>query len=132
MRRHVRFFLGAGALLSAITFLSYTQAQVLPGSRPTQGTNAAPLGFHDISPEEKVRRASTAPSQVAQWALRDVGKIYGVASGTPQVVLSRHVRASELPTLGIPFGAVVDESIGKIHDVGFRLSAGYPVAHSDG
>ncbi len=63
-------------------------------------------GFHDISDQEKAARAAVAPTEVAEWAKRHVSNFVNIASGSPQVLLSRTVRASELPTLGLPFGNV--------------------------
>lgn len=81
------------------------QAQILltatPGASP-RTTQVRDL--HDIPADEKVRRANTAPAEVALWAQEHVRSLVGVASGTPEIVLNRRVLASELPTLGVPFG----------------------------
>ncbi|SRR5579883_829474 len=102
MRRY-RAQLLAGILLGgAIAFAGYAHAQ------STGASQSGPPVTHDIPAQEKARRASVPVQQVAQWAREQVPQYYAMASGTPEVRLTRPVRASELASLGLPLVSQVD------------------------
>jgi hypothetical protein len=71
---------------------------------PVAGPAPRVQAFHDLSASDKAQRADVPLDAVARWAQLHIPKIVGIASGTPQVILTRRVLASELPGLGIPFG----------------------------
>ncbi|MBI3976655.1 MAG: hypothetical protein HY331_00575 [Chloroflexi bacterium] len=74
-----------------------------PGSLPGRTQAQAPVSSPQPTPFKNRSLVGATPAEVAEYALAGVRANMRIVSGTPQVLLARAVKASELPSLGIPF-----------------------------